>query len=128
MVGSVTGTVLRSYATGTVTSDYDAGGLAGAVGTFSGQIGRISDSYATGAVTTATAQHAGGLVGRVSAGADVVDSYATGAVSNSGNGTIDVGGLAGTVTGGGTTVTGSYATARLPPPATTTAWAAWREV
>ena len=110
LVGSVTGTVLRSYATGTVTSDYDAGGLAGAVGTVSGQIGRISDSYATGAVTTATAQHAGGLVGRVSAGADVIDSYATGAVSNSGNGTIDVGGLAGTVTGGGTTVTGSYAT------------------
>ena len=110
LVGSVSGTVLRSYAAGTVTSDYDAGGLAGVVGTVSGQTGRISDSYATGAVTTATAQHTGGLVGRVAAGADVIDSYATGAVSNSGNGTIDVGGLAGTVTGGGTTVTGSYAT------------------
>ena len=110
LVGTISGTVLRSYAAGTVTSDYDAGGLAGVVGTSSGQTGRISDSYATGAVTTATAQHAGGLVGRVAAGADVIDSYATGAVSNSGNGTIDVGGLAGTVTGGGTTVTGSYAT------------------
>ena len=110
LVGLVSGTVLRSYAAGTVTSDYDAGGLAGAVGRVSGQSGRISDSYATGAVATATAQHTGGLVGRVSAGADVIDSYATGAVSNSGNGAIDVGGLAGTVTSTGTTVTGSYAT------------------
>ena len=114
LVGSLTGTVLRSYATGTATSDYDAGGLVGVAGAFSGRIGRISDSYATGAVSTATGRHIGGLAGRLSAGADVIDSYATGAVSSSGNGTasdtLDVGGLVGVMTGIGTTVTGSYAT------------------
>ena len=117
LVGSVVGTVLRSYATGTVTSDYDAGGLVGVAGAFSGQIGRISDSYATGAVSTATGRHIGGLAGRLSAGADVIDSYATGAVSSSGNGTasdtLDVGGLVGVMTGIGTTVTGSYATGEV---------------
>ena len=106
------GTVRRSYAEGAVSSDYQGGGLVG----FSGRsTGRISDSYATGAVATTGHGEAGGLVGFNNAGADIVDSYATGAVSSSGNGTgatdtNDVGGLVGEMTSPGSTVTGSYAT------------------
>ena len=106
------GAVLRSYAEGAVSSDYQAGGLVG----FSGRsTGRISDSYATGAVATSGHGEAGGLVGFNNAGADIVDSYATGAVSSSGNGsgatnTNDAGGLVGEMTSPGSTLTGSYAT------------------
>ena len=106
------GAVLRSYAEGAVSSDYQAGGLVG----FSGRsTGRISDSYATGAVSTTGHGEAGGLVGFNNAGADIVDSYATGAVSSSGNGsgatnTADAGGLVGEMTSPGSTLTGSYAT------------------
>ena len=106
------GAVLRSYAEGAVSSDYQAGGLVG----FSGRsTGRISDSYATGAVAITGHGEAGGLVGFNNAGADIVDSYATGAVSSSGNGsgatnTADAGGLVGEMTSPGSTLTGSYAT------------------
>ena len=106
------GAVLRSYAEGAVSSDYQAGGLVG----FSGRsTGRISDSYATGAVATTGHGEAGGLVGFNNAGADIVDSYATGAVSSSGSGsgatnTADAGGLVGEMTSPGSTLTGSYAT------------------
>ena len=106
------GAVLRSYAEGAVSSDYQAGGLVG----FSGRsTGRISDSYATGAVSSSGHGEAGGLVGFNNAGADIVDSYATGAVSSSGSGsgatnTNDAGGLVGEMTSPGSTLTGSYAT------------------
>ncbi len=106
------GAVLRSYAEGAVSSDYQAGGLVG----FSGRsTGRISDSYATGAVAITGHGEAGGLVGFNNAGADIVDSYATGAVSSSGSGsgatnTNDAGGLVGEMTSPGSTLTGSYAT------------------
>ena len=109
LVGWSAGTVRDSYATGTVASDTKAGGLVG----FSNIGGRVTDSHATGAVSTSGAGgHAGGLVGHSAGESTVTGSYAVGAVSASGGGSY-VGGLAGRLSAGGTggkTVRASYAT------------------
>ena len=109
LVGWSVGTVRDSYATGTVTSDTKAGGLVG----FSNIGGRVTDSHATGAVSTSGAGgHAGGLVGHSAGESTVTGSYAAGAVSASGGGSY-VGGLAGRLSAGGAggkTVRASYAT------------------
>jgi filamentous hemagglutinin family protein len=83
-------TIVQSHATGTVAGGNATGGL---VGLNSG--GPISNSYATGSVTSAASSTGtGGLVG--SSYGNVTNSYATGSVS----GTSDVGGLAGANYGG----------------------------
>ena len=108
MVDSVQGAglVQDSHATGNVTANGVAGGLAG-ISTSNSQ---VTGSYATGAATVTGADgRAGGLLGRLASGADVYSSYATGDVRVSGSNSI-AGGLAGKVDGAGTTVNDSYAT------------------
>jgi hypothetical protein len=91
------GTIIRSYATGTVGATYYAGGLVGHVG-----LGTITDSYAKGAVSgIGNNARVGGLVGYLNTGT-ITDSYATGAVS----GDYIVGGLVGNTYQ--ETVTSSY--------------------
>lgn len=94
LVGSNTGTVSNSYATGSVSgSNNYVGGLVG------NNQGIVSSSYATGSVSGGGS--VGGLVGHN--GGTVSTSYAAGSVSGSG---YSVGGLAGSNYG---TVSGSYA-------------------
>ncbi len=104
LVGSATssGTITTSQATGSVTIQnsstvYSVGGLVGSAQ------GAITDSYATGAVSTGPAADVGGLAGSATGG--ISSSYAAGAVSV-GHGTNFVGGLAGHVAG---MVASSYA-------------------
>ena len=98
-MGSNTGTVSGSYASGAVTGSSGAvrvGGLVGSV--FNG--GTISDSYATGAVSGGT--YRGGLVGMVNSTTSysISNTYATGVVSSSG--ATYYGGLVGSVVSTGT--------------------------
>jgi hypothetical protein len=84
LVGDNTGTILRSYATSTISGSGDyVGGLAGQ------NKGTLKQSYATGGVTGA--EHVGGLVGYNTRTID--QSYAVGAVSATGD--YGVGGLVG---------------------------------
>ena len=109
LVGRNNGSIIASYATGTVNGgagNYDdVGGLVG------GNNGSILASYATGAVN-GSAEHAdyvGGLVGYNYDNATIVASYATGAV-NGGTGDRDyVGGLVG-YNYDNATIVASYAT------------------
>ncbi|QCI67506.1 beta strand repeat-containing protein [Phreatobacter stygius] len=96
LVGTNFGTVVQSYATGTINgaSSFWAGGLVGT------NYGVVTQSYATGTVNGNWG--AGGLVGW-NAGGAISQSYSTGAVSA---GTY-LGGLVGTTNNGGTT-TNSY--------------------
>ncbi len=94
------GTVLDSYATGSVSGSGDIGGLVGYNG------GGVSDSYATGSVSgTGSSSSVGGLVGYNYSSSTVSNSYATGSVSGSG----DIGGLVGS-NYYSSTVSNSYAT------------------
>jgi filamentous hemagglutinin family protein len=106
--------VLRSDATGTVTSPYDAGGLIGAADST-----YIDDSYATGDVgtygdtstETGGSVNAGGLVGYYSGYEgytnSIVNSFATGNVI----GAYDLGGLVGYIfLDGSMTIDNDYAT------------------
>lgn len=101
LVGFNRGTILQSFATGTVhggttvnfgfTSGSTAGGLVGQ------NSGAVSDSYATGAVSGDLTSAAGGLVGSNSgvfgaSAPSILRSYATGAVNVGDGGT--AGGLA----------------------------------
>ncbi len=95
------GTMQRSYSTASVTgSGDDIGGLVG------NNIGTLTASYATGAVTGV--DYVGGLVGansralNSSDSGSIIASYATGEVSGTGS---DVGGLVGVNAG---TITNSY--------------------
>ncbi len=95
-----TGTITRSYATGSVTGagastsgSAIAGGLAGT------NIGVITQSYATGAVSGGPNMVLGGLVGGNSS--SITQSYATGAVS--GGAGVIAGGLVGSNSGPGPT-------------------------
>jgi hypothetical protein len=101
-MGTNTGTVSTSYASGAVGGSGPTGGLIGAV--FNG--GTISNSYATGAVSSGT--YRGGLVGLItSIGYSVSNTYATGVVSSSG--ATNSGGLVGRVTSASTgTVSSSF--------------------
>ena len=91
---SVGTSIIRAYATGSVTGGGYVGGLVGAME------GSISNSYATGAVTSG-GSYAGGLVGGL--GGSVTSAYASGAVK----GSSEVGGLAGRQSG---TINSAYAT------------------
>ena len=102
LVGQNSGTIVVSYATGSVTSSDASGGAGGLVGQNSGT---IVASYATGTVTSSGASgDAGGLVGQNSG--TIVASYATGSVTSSGA-SGDAGGLVGQNSG---TIVASYAT------------------
>ena len=84
LVGSNSGTVIRCYATGSVSGDSTVGGL---VGGNSNRYGRILDSYATSTVSAKGS--AGGLAG--GNWYRITGSHATGDVSGGGS----VGGLVG---------------------------------
>jgi hypothetical protein len=76
--------VSSSYSTGSVTGNFDIGGLVGA-----NYEGTVTNCYATGSVT---GNHsAGGLVGGNAYGGTIGNSYSTGSVT----GTFYVGGLVG---------------------------------
>jgi hypothetical protein len=85
LVGTNQGSIDRSFATGTVTAETppgDAGGLVGFNGQNShGLQSTISNSYATGAASGASAGYVGGLAGTSRAHAYISTSYEIGAVS-----------------------------------------------
>jgi hypothetical protein len=95
LIGSNGGAVVRSYATGPVssTNNVAVGGLAGE------NEGIIQTSFATGPVTATGGAYIGGLVGDDGSvvPAEIDDSYATGKVM--GGGRDYIGGLAGVMTG-----------------------------
>jgi filamentous hemagglutinin family protein len=99
--------VVRSHATGNVTTTSTSGGLIGFGSTIN-----ITDSYATGSVTGgAIATQLGGLIGNLSNGsnaASITNSYATGAVT----GGWELGGLVGMISTSfaNFTIEGSHAT------------------
>ena len=105
LAGQVGGsTITNAYATGAVTGDGRVGGLAG----FVKESSTITNAYATGAVTgtgigSGFSDNVGGLAGLVTGGT-ITNAYATGAVTGIGH----VGGLAGEVYSGGSTITSSY--------------------
>ena len=133
LMGFNQGTILDSYAGGTVNDQHYMGGLVGQ------NSGAISDSYAT-SILTSKNKIAGGLVGINNAAGVITASYATGAVtgvnkqlgglvgenlgtiSNSyatgsvGGGSAQMGGLVGDNYG---TITNSYSTGRVTVSATT---------
>ena len=96
LVGRNSGTIMNSYATGSVSGRFNAGGLVGL------NRGIITNSYATGSVSGDN-NWVGGLVGRNRG--TITNSYATGSVSGDNNW---VGGLVGENDGG--TIVNSYAT------------------
>jgi filamentous hemagglutinin family protein len=91
VANNAVGTITGSYATGAVTGAHWSGGLAGY------NNATITNSYATGAVAADLV--AGGLLGRNEGGA-VSNSYATGAVTSVNAATTALGGLIGDNTGG----------------------------
>ncbi len=125
LAGKSAGSITNSSASGSVTGEWNVGGLVGentgtvdgssstvnvnAIGSYAtgGLVGWntgggiIRNSYATGTVTS-VGSYVGGLVGTNDA--TIVDSYATGAVS----GSDEVGGLVGNHTAG--SITRAYAT------------------
>ncbi|CAO3429269.1 MBG domain-containing protein [Azospirillum doebereinerae] len=111
------GTVTTSFATGSVTGtgtsggQGNIGGLVGTNGYNAGTGGTISQSYATGAVSTAIGP-AGGLVG-FSQGA-ITDSYATGRVTGTGSAS-NIGGFIGVNSNDGT-IANAYSTGQVTGP------------
>lgn len=72
----------KTRASGNVTGSASVGGLVGAIGEVGpGSHGTVSQSFATGAVTSGAGPDAGGLVGWMWDASQVSDSYSTGAVS-----------------------------------------------
>jgi filamentous hemagglutinin family protein len=120
LVGGNGGLISSSYATGNVNSSGTqscAGGLVGYNGTDNGQVGSISDSYATGAVVETNVDSgdfsaAGGLVG-VNDGI-ISNCYATGSVSNGTSNFSAAGGLVGaTGINDNSSILNSYATGNV---------------
>ena len=105
LVGIVTsGSIIASYATGTVTGGSGVDIIGGLIGS---NLNRVAASYATGAVNGGGGDdRVGGLVGLISLGG-IAASYAIGAV-NGGTGDDNVGGLVGFYSDG--TIAASYAT------------------
>ncbi|WP_139996742.1 S-layer homology domain-containing protein [Paenibacillus paridis] len=98
LVGTNSGAINYSYATGNVTGDYAVGGLVG------NNDGTISYSYATGEMIDG--QSIGGLVGSNSTNTEIRNSFATGKV----NGSFSSGGLTGYNYG---TISKSYSTGEV---------------
>ena len=110
-------TITSSWATGSVTSTSAAGtgskllgGLAGPVRDNNTAVRASWADVTISANAAAGYVHAGGLVGRLYQGADVLASYATGAVSGGQGGNTSNGGLVGYAESSGTTINASYAT------------------
>ena len=105
LVGELSGTIIRSYATGRVSGSVHGNGIGGLVGAMSSC--NISDSYATGRVVGNGA--VGGLVGLTGLDGEgtISGSYATGKVVGKGS----VGGLVGHITD--INIKGSYATGNV---------------
>ena len=104
LVGQNSGTIIASYATGSVTGGRNSGGLVG-----SNWRGTIIASYATGSVTTSgPSGGAGGLVGQ-NWGGTIIASYATGSVKSSGS-SAGAGGLVGDNWTSTSIIIASYAT------------------
>ena len=104
LVGQNSGTIIASYATGSVTGGRNSGGLVG-----SNWRGIIIASYATGSVTTSgPSGGAGGLVGQ-NWGGTIIASYATGSVKSSGS-SAGAGGLVGDNWTSTSIIIASYAT------------------
>jgi hypothetical protein len=97
---SISGIVRDCFATGTVSGSTASGGLAGVTWTES----EIRASYATGRVSGDSA--IGGLVGQMDRGGRISNCYATGSVS----GDHDVGGLVGEITQPGSRIENCYST------------------
>ncbi|POR43538.1 GLUG motif-containing protein [Methylobacterium sp. V23] len=102
LVGQNGGTVIQSYATGSVTGGAKAPSVGGLVGV-NDSGGTVAQSYATGSVS-GSGDYVGGLVGHNSG--TISQSYATGSVT----GSFYVGGLVGYHRG---TVSEVYATGRV---------------
>jgi hypothetical protein len=101
LIGNNSGIVTQSYATGaaSATSASPTAAAGGLIGTSSGT-GTVTQSYSTGAATSAITgsgtSMAGGLIGRNLGAAAVLQSYATGAASaTAAAGTAMAGGLIG---------------------------------
>lgn len=96
LIGYDNGSINQSYAAVAVSGGSDNGGLVGDVSS-----GSVSQSFATGIVSGGVSSNNGGLIGSLSgAGSSVMESYATGVVS--GGVSSDDGGLIGddsTITG-----------------------------
>jgi filamentous hemagglutinin family protein len=112
LVGMNSASISRSYATGAVSGFASVGGL---VGDNNGSLAPITQSYATGTVTsTASGQtigsDIGGLVGQNSGG-PITDSFATGDVFGSATVGTGIGGLIGS--NQNAKVTGDYATGNV---------------
>lgn len=107
LAGYFSGSITDSHASGTVTSQNgsDVGGLVGAQQNFP-----VTNSYATGDVK-GTGVFVGGLLGNTSY-VDVVNSYATGAVTA----TAQAGGLIGVFFGFNNKVSNSYASGAVSCP------------
>ena len=108
LVGANGGTVMSSYATGSVSGSSGSYNIGGLVGVNSST---VSNSYATGSVSGGSGSFAvGGLIGYNGYGSSVINSYATGSVSGSDY----VGGLVGANISlfpfNNATVSNSYAT------------------
>jgi hypothetical protein len=137
LVGTHSGKIINSYATGNIFDDRGGSITGGLVGNNFG--GLIEQSYATGNIETTIGSQVGGLVGRNTNQGAIVKSFATGKVygshttgglvgHNTGGyiqesytmngevtGTIDgiaIGGLVGT-NGSGSTIEDSYAMAKV---------------
>ena len=108
LVGSNSGTITDSYATGDVEGDSRVGGLVGESEN-SGTTASIINSYATVDVESkGEFGVGGGLVG--DNGGTITDSYATGNIDGKDNGVGILGGLVGDNSG---TITNSYATGNV---------------
>jgi len=101
LAGSNSGTIDRSYATGTVANLVSGTYYGGLVGWNTG--GTITNSYASGNVNV-VGLDAGGLVGGNDTGSSISGSYASGTVTSTNN---NVGGLVGK--NNGATISDSYA-------------------
>ncbi len=104
---------LVGYGKGTISNSYATGNVSSTSGWYVGGLvgygssGTISNSYATGSVSSTSGNNVGGLVGQNLSGT-ISNSYATGNVSTSGG---HVGGLVGYGVGG--TISNSYATGNV---------------
>ena len=92
LVGLLNGTINDSFSTSAVEAGSRAGGLVGTMSSLAGLTAFVSDSFATGSVTTSQSR-AGGLVGQATRGR-IERCFATGSVNASAEG----GGLLGYAT------------------------------
>ncbi|UYO55138.1 MBG domain-containing protein [Rhodopseudomonas palustris] len=110
-----TASLSRSWADGVVVTGAYSGGLIGMVQALTGASATVSEAYASGKVTvTSSSASGGGLIGYVSSTgtgtATITKTYAIGNVAGSGS---TVGGLVGSLSGSGATVSQSWASGAL---------------